>query len=137
MNNYTQQAKDFVSEMGIEIIKTFVGTKKYFPEDTQPRDVYEIIIKRGDKHFSFSYGDSIVNTESHAIQAFRKKPSDYDILSVLEKYEPEEDIDSFANSLGIEKPSEAIRIHEAVKKIWRDVSGMFCEKELEALREIQ
>lgn len=54
----------------------------------------------------------------------------------LNKYEPEDDIDSFASGLGIEKPSEAIRIYEAVKKEWKALNDLFTAEEMELLAEI-
>lgn len=136
VGKYDEQAKAFLEATKVEIISTYVGKKKHWPNDTQPRDVYEVIIKRGDKHFSITYGDSIVNTKNNVHHYTRRKPSAYSILCCLEKYEPESDIDSFASNLGIEKPSEAIRIYEAVKKNWKEVSEMFSADELEALSEI-
>ena len=134
--NYDKQANDFCAKYGVEIIKNYVGTKKHFPNDKEQRDVYEIIVKRGDKHFTMTYGDSIKNTEENYNRGKRIKPSNYDILCSLEKY-GYEDVDDFASGLGIEKPSEAIRIFEAVNKNYKDVSNMFTEDELVELSEIQ
>lgn len=134
--DYIKQANDFCAKYGVDIIKNYVDTKKYFPEDKEARDVYEIIVKRGNNHFTMSFCDSIVNTEYNRNSSKRRYPSNYDILCSLEKYDYN-DIDDFASSLGIEKPSEAIRIYEAVNKNYKDVTNMFNEAELLELSEIQ
>ena len=134
--NYEKQGNDFCVKYGVEIIKNYVGTKRHFPNDKEPRDVYEIIVKRGDKHFTLIYGDSIKETEDNMNRLTRRKPSNYDILCCLEKY-PYADVDEFAKDLGIEKPSEAYRIFNAVNKNYTDVRNMFNEGELSDLAEIQ
>jgi len=134
--DYIKLGNDFCAKYDVKIIKNYVGTKKYFPSDKEIRDVYEIIITRGNKHFTFPYGDSIVNTEKNRNSQVRKYPSNYDILACLEKYEYD-DIDDFASSLGIEKPSEAIRLFEVCNKQVRDVANMFSFAELSELRDIQ
>jgi putative transposon-encoded protein len=133
---YEKQAKLFIEATKIEIVKTYIGTKPHFITETTARDVYNIIIKRGNKHMSFEYGDSIHNTEENRNRGTRKTPSNYDILCSLERSEPEDNIDDFAGNFGIEKPSEAVRIYNAVKKSWHEVSDMFTAEEIEALAEI-
>lgn len=64
------------------------------------------------------------------------RPTEYDILACLEKYEPADDVDSFAEEFGIEKPSEAIRVYEAVKKEYAMLQALYNDEEMEELQEI-
>ena len=64
--DYNKQASDFLASAKIRIVKTFTGNRKYFPEDKETRDTYNIRIERiedSTKSFSFNFGDSIHNTE--------------------------------------------------------------------------
>lgn len=60
-------------------------------------------------------------------------PKAYDILSSVEKYEPTKDIDEFASEFGIEKPSEAVRIHKAVMEQYQEMRALFDNDELETM----
>lgn len=134
--DYEKQARDFLAKTGTTLKVEYLTTAKHFPDDKEPRDIYSVSIIRGDKHHTLEFGDSIVNTEKNRNALARKRPSAYSILSCLQKYEPEIDIDEFAETYGIEKPSEAIRIHGAVTKEWKALRDMYSDKELAELAEI-
>lgn len=82
MNEYTQQAKDFLAKTGTEIKINFIATKKHFPGDKENRDVYSVSLVRGDKAYTFEFGDSIKNTEDNRHAYARKKPTAYDVLAL-------------------------------------------------------
>jgi hypothetical protein len=63
----------------------------------------------------------------------RFAPSAYSVLASVEKYEPSKDIDDFASEYGIEKVSEAVRIHKAVTEQYQEMRALFDNDELEAL----
>lgn len=63
-------------------------------------------------------------------------PGAYSVLCALEKYEPEADIDEFASAYGYTKPSEALRVHKAVREAWHEIRALFGDKEMELLQEI-
>lgn len=134
--DYEKQAREFLVKTGTTLKVEYLTTAKYFPDDNEPRDIYSISIIRGNKHHTLEFGDSIVNTEKNRRAVARRRPSAYSILSCLQKYEPEIDIDEFASSHGVEKPSEAIRIHGAVTREWKALRDMFSDEELAELAEI-
>ena len=75
---YDAQAGEFMRKWGVKIHRHFVGKMRHFPDDREPRNVWEITLERDDgRSFSFRYGDSIVNTQGFP----RHKPSDYGILA--------------------------------------------------------
>lgn len=65
-------------------------------------------------------------------------PSNYDILACLTTYEVGT-IDDFVANFGYDfkKPSEVIKIYEAVKKEYEGITRLYNEAELELLRDIQ
>ena len=64
------------------------------------------------------------------------RPTAYDILTCLTTYEPEENIDDFANEFGYTKISETIRVHKAMWEEWNNLKMLYSDEELELLREI-
>jgi len=136
--DYEKQARDFLEKTGVTMHKTYLGCMKHFDDDKEKRDVYSISLTRGDKAYTFRYGDSINNTDENRNRATRRGPTAYDVLSCLTKYPVEEDIDEFAANYGYEKPSIALRMFKAVNEEWEGVSSIWSsEEELEELREIQ
>lgn len=127
---YDQQAEDFLKAHDVSLRSKFLGTRKFFPDDQDVRDVYRVVLSRktndGFKKFSFCFGDSLENTR------LKKFPSSYSILACLEKYDPET-FEDFCASFGMEMTRKT---YNAVLKQWRHVSSMFNEQELELLREI-
>lgn len=93
----------------------------------------ELLETNGKRIFKDENGDAILR----AGQVTRKinPPSAYDILTCLQIYEPE-DIDYFAEEMGIAKPSEAIRIHAAVTRQFQALQTMYNDDEMRELQEI-
>jgi hypothetical protein len=52
----------FCSTFGVEITATFLKNDFYFHGDKEKRDIYEVTIKRGNREFTFNFGQSIVNS---------------------------------------------------------------------------
>ena len=67
MDNYEKQATEFLASTGATIECTKLGTFKYFSDDEEPRDVFNVTIARGTRNYSFKYGDSLINTWYRAI----------------------------------------------------------------------
>jgi len=72
--DYNQKAQDFLDKNNITIKRIFTGTRKFFKDDTEKRDTYQITISRKPWHFvtgkttefSIDFGDSIYNTKLRA-----------------------------------------------------------------------
>jgi hypothetical protein len=142
MDEYTKQAKDFCQETGTIIEINFSHYGKHFIDDKEKRDIYNITIKRNNKSYSFKYGDSINNTEKNEKRRTRIKPTEYDILACLIKY----DIDcndewEFAKEYGynIDTKQDYIKVvttFEAVKDEYKNTNMLFNDV-MEELQEIQ
>lgn len=75
---YDAQAGEFMRKWGVKIHRHFVGKMRYFPNDREPRNVWEITLERSDgRSYSFRFGDSLANTQKFP----RREPSDYSILA--------------------------------------------------------
>jgi hypothetical protein len=62
MNEYTKQAEDFLKKTGTEFKAEFLRFGKYFDDDKEERDIYKITLNRGNRSFSFEFGQSITNS---------------------------------------------------------------------------
>lgn len=63
-----------------------------------------------------------------------RRPSAYSVLSSLVSHEPPQDVDTFAEEFGYTKPSNALRVFEAVRNEWQAMCRLFTDDELEALQ---
>lgn len=132
-NTYAKQAEDFLAKTGVSIKKTFIACKPYFPEDQVSRNVWRISLYKGLVSHSFTFGDSIAATRKGLIP-----PNDYNILADLNlNFSSFKDIDDMASEYGITRPSEALRVWEALEEMEIGLRQIFTDEELEQLREIQ
>ena len=115
----------------------FLRLGPYFPEEKEGREVWQIVLSRGEKGFSFTFGASLLDTQKNRTREHIKKPSAYDVLSCLTKEDPGTE-DEFASSYGYQdcKPSIIHNTYRAVWKEWQEVNKLFSEKEIEELRDI-
>ena len=139
-SKYDKQAKAFLDATKSTVTRHFSHTGKHFPSDKVKRDIYNVTIISPRHAFTFAYGDSVANTEKRLLgERITFPPSAYDVLACLTKY-PVESLDDFAGEYGYSdgkmKISEVIKLYEAVKKEWENVSQLWTEEELEMLREI-
>jgi len=58
-NKYEKQANQFLKKTNTEFKAVFLKAGKYFEDDEEERDIYEISLKRGEREFKFSFGQSI------------------------------------------------------------------------------
>jgi len=118
INEYDQQAIDFLESTQTDLTITYLYTGKYFVDDKEERDIYQFTLSNARGAYSAQFGDSIHNTErriyaskplnnrNHSkgkrlgfkngdrlsiaeIKATKAGPSSYDILSCLDSYTPD------------------------------------------------
>ena len=58
-SEYDIKSEDFLSKTGTEFKAEFIKNDLYFPDDKEPRDIYLITLKRGDREYKFKFGNSI------------------------------------------------------------------------------
>lgn len=58
-NEYEQQANAFLDKTTTLLIVKFLKHGKHFDDDKEERDIYEVTLQRGDRKFTFNFGQSI------------------------------------------------------------------------------
>ena len=139
MSKYLAQAQNFLRITGTEMRITYIRTVKGFPNDPadkQMRNKYNVCMTRGDKSYDFDfYG-------SHADYLHGKKPTAYDVLACIEKYEYPTDPLEFAREFGYDIECEddynrVRKIAEACREQYEGLLDLFGEELMEELQEIQ
>jgi len=143
MNNYEKQAEDFLTKTKTKFNHRYLGHFKYFDDDKQERDVYEIILSReGKEIFAFRFGQSIANSgepykRNPQGKTVRKRitPTPYDVLACLIKHDVET-FEDFCAEYGYNTDSrKAEKIYFNVQREYKNVQRVFGDV-LDELREI-
>ena len=117
----------------MKITKTLWACDKYFPDDKEARNIYQVTITNRGKRASFRFGDSINNTRE------RKQLDDYSVLACVkseytcskEQYPTFED---FADSFGYDRDSrQAEKIYKRCLKQAERLHRVFTQEEIEKL----
>lgn len=132
-NDYQKQAEDFLIKASANITIELAPNQKapLWAKDGQNYGLmYNITIHRTNcKDYSFNFWNSIT------AKAENRKPTDYDILACLTKYDPGF-FEDFCSEYGYNEDSRtAERTFLAVIKEWKETSRMFGDL-LEELQEI-
>lgn len=130
MNEYIQSAKDF--------LKWSDATMKIKYRDTELWDAdgalhatYDVSIRTKLGTMRIAFHDSIFNTRNGV------EPTEYDVLSVLEKYDVGT-YEDFCSEFGYDAQDKASRkTYRAVKAEYDNICRVFTEDQIERLREIQ
>lgn len=59
---YDKQAEKFLQDTGTKFKTEFLYNGPYWEEEADKRDIYQIILVRGEKSFSFRFGQSLANS---------------------------------------------------------------------------
>lgn len=134
MTTYEEQAMEFANKYGVklEVLGSEYKVMESF-EDDKKRYVFKCRLSRGRRRYTFEFGQSLA--------AGKKKPTMYDILACLTKYETgslEEFCREFGyDSLPIWKYPMVKKIYLAVRREYQAVCRLFPEQEaMEELYEI-
>ncbi len=154
------KAEEFLRKTNTEFKAVFIVHDKYFPDDEEKRDIYEIALRRGNREYKFKFGQSICNsgqwkvwsspprivngkrpTNTTGCQVERNKdfqePKPYDVLACVQKYEVGE-FNEFCMDFGYDADSiKALGVYEAVKKEFSELQKLFSDAELEEMQGIQ
>ena len=130
MEKYIKQAEKFLKETKTEFKAEFLKNGLHFEDDKEPRNIYQITLKKGDRIYIFNFGDSIANSNKEI------KPSVYDVLSCLIKNEVGS-FEDFCGNYGYDEDSrKAERIYKAVLEEWKNIKMLYSEEEINKLQEI-
>ena len=134
VSEYEKMADDFCKKYNVKMTISFKKYGKYFYDDIESRNIYRIRIDRDHKTYSFNFGDSICNTNTG------KRPTKYDILAYLQKYNVGS-FDDFISEYGyvIESNDNYHKLFKSYKaccKEYKNVNRLFSDC-MEELAEIQ
>jgi hypothetical protein len=127
-SNYNEAATKFLEATNTKLKIEFLKHGKHFADDKQTRDIYKCKLQRGKNSYSFNFGQSIVGAGT--------KPTNYDILACLQKYDVGS-FEDFCNMFGYDNDSRAAeKTYKAVCKEFEGMERLFSSEELEILSEI-
>jgi hypothetical protein len=133
METYIKKATDFLKKTKTTFKVEYLKTGKYFPDDKEERDIYNITLIHGPRSYSFTFGQSIL--ESRKIS--RKMPNEYDVLACLTKHDPGT-FEDFCFDFGYDTDSKkAEKTYNAVKDEYSSVCYLFSTDEIEEMQEIE
>ena len=132
MNNQELKIKSrLIDELKIKIVK--VECKPYFEDDNESRNVYTIRVKRNNKSFTFTFGDSITNT-----QKCKELDNKTIIESIVTSYNDGLNADGFNNfcsRFGYEQTDpKSKRIYNRVIALYEKIHNVFTGSEIEQLQ---
>ena len=97
-----------------------------FKVDKYKRDIYNITLKRGQRKYTFKFGQSIAKGSN--------EPTLYEVLSCLQKYEVGT-FENFCDEFGYNLDSiSAKKTYKAVSKEYNKMCSLFSNDELEVLQ---
>ena len=136
MNEYVKQEKDFLESCNatMKITQSSCEQNKNW-NDNGWHNTYRATIKTPMGTMWVKFWDSIYNTERGI------EPTEYDILTCLEKYDVGT-IDDFVQEFGYEVNEWADvkriqNIYNAVKREYKSICRCFTPEQIEAMQEIQ
>lgn len=69
MENYLEQAKNFLTKTNTTFSIEFVKTGKYFSNDKEVRDIYKFTLKRGNRTYTSEFGQSLNDSGSKLVDS--------------------------------------------------------------------
>ncbi len=140
MSDHEKQATDFLTKTNTTFKAEFLRHGKYFGEDKETRDIYQVTLARGDRSYTFTFGQSI-NDSGYKLyrkdgQLVRTLPAAYAVLASITKYEPG-NFKDFCSEYGYDEDSRnAKRIYKAVCDEWMNIQRLFSDEEMIVLAKI-
>lgn len=143
MSKYVKQAEDFLESCNATMDIMYLGTEVNKDwDEKRERDTYMVNIRTPKGNMQVKFWDSINNTIKNSnFRRLRIKPTAYDILSCLQKYDVG-DIEDFMWEFGyeIKNRGDLKRLQDtynAVVKEYQDICRCFTPEQIEAMQEIQ
>lgn len=143
MNKYQEQALDFLKECDAKIRINFIGFKANRDwNETKERSLFNIVLTTPKGFMNFNFWDSFVNTTKLRNQIrvgikITAKPTIYDVLACLTKYDPGT-FEDFCSDYGYDEDSETSKkIYFAVQDEFSQLCEIFTPEQMEKLCEIQ
>lgn len=131
--NYQRQAEQIAKQLKLTMTAEFVKHGLYFPDDNEPRDIYEITLSKDGRDYTFNFGQSIACSGKNPEYSV---PTLYDVLACLTKYDPGT-FEDFCSEFGYNTDSVTARkTYDSVREEWLNMERLFSAKDIELLQEI-
>jgi hypothetical protein len=153
-SEYDKKAEAFLAKTNTTFKAGFLRYGKHFDDDKESRDVWRITLTRGNRAYSFDFGQSIAHSGRYILRIDGSKtngfksmgahhknpdfeePTPYDVLACLTKYEPGT-FEDFCGDFGYNTDSKrAEKTYNAVKEEWLQVQTLWTDEEISELQEI-
>ena len=160
-SKYQEQGNKFLELTETTFNAEFLKHGKHFDDDKETRDIYKITLTRGERVFSFDFGQSInasgkyvtypghnkvmkkpiygfgnVKGRDWDINKDYSEPNAYDVLTCLQKYDVGT-LENFCSEFGYDEDSrKAEKIYKAVLNEYNNMKMLYSDQELEALQEV-
>lgn len=99
LNEYDQQAADFLESTGTKFEAVFLGTMPHFQGETEKRDIYQMTLTNSREFYSFRFGDSIINTYRHALKTNQNVPDQGQLFQTLMPYARKLSLNDYSRAL--------------------------------------
>ena len=125
-SQYNEATKLVAESFNLEFKAEFLENGLHFQGDKDKRDIYNITLKRGQRKYTFKFGQSIAKGSN--------EPTLYDVLACLQKYEVGT-FENFCDEFGYDlDSSSAKKTYKAVSKEYDKMCSLFNNEELEVLQ---
>lgn len=116
MINHNEETKNFLKRVGATVQITFVKIDRgpAHWNDWNFRNIYKVVIRRRGKQYTYKFYDSVSHTNKNI------KPSEYDVLSCLTKYDVGS-FEEFCSEYGYEIYNDYGRTNLTSKKVYNAV----------------
>ena len=81
LSEYDIQANEFLEKTNTELKIEFKENAKYFPGDKETRDIYNITLIRGNRKYTFTFGNSLRDSGFYVQIGRTKHPLPYNLLN--------------------------------------------------------
>lgn len=128
MNDYEERAEALLERLNTSLTVRFVEHGRHFYDDTDTRDIYECTLTRGNRTYTFRFGQSIANRGV--------EPTAYDIIACLTKHDPGT-FEEYCSDFGCDLDSYTARaVHQDLRAEYIGMTRLFSDDELALLAEI-
>lgn len=165
-DEYEVQTEKFLKDTQTEFKAEFLKHGSHFEDDKDKRDIYRVTLKRGNREYSFNFGQSIAHSGRYTyykgsekvvsndkkelnkrvgrivalgelkINTEQQPPSAYSVLSCLQKYEVGTFKDFCAEFGYNEDSRKAEKTYNAVVEEYNNLKMLYSDEELEKLAKI-
>lgn len=109
--NYLKQANDFLKSTGTKLHVSYLETGKHFEDDKTIRDIYKVTLKKGDKVYSFNFGQSLQDSRHFYLKAENVSISIFNNNIFMYEDDAKKEVEKIKSNIKLKNPSFKPIIH--------------------------